>query len=127
MSDDRPADVLGALPRRRPHRRSQKRGALGEAPATAPAKAAAKATTKAPAKATAIEGASAARKARAERLRQPAQPAGTPTAPRVRAPAPPSGPEILGTAVNAVAELAEIGLTASARALRGALARLPRP
>jgi hypothetical protein len=34
---------------------------------------------------------------------------------------------VLGTAVQAAAELAEIGLMASARALRGALARLPRP
>jgi hypothetical protein len=33
----------------------------------------------------------------------------------------------LGTAVQAAAELAEIGLKASARALRGALSRLPRP
>jgi hypothetical protein len=44
------------------------------------------------------------------------------------APAPPpntAGP--VGTAVQAAAELAEIGLSVSARALRGALARLPRP
>ncbi|HEV3056150.1 MAG TPA: hypothetical protein VGX45_15915 [Solirubrobacteraceae bacterium] len=40
---------------------------------------------------------------------------------------PPSGAEILGTAVHAAAELAEIGLTAGARALRSAIARLPRP
>jgi len=33
----------------------------------------------------------------------------------------------LGIAVQAAAELAEIGLSASARALRGVLARLPRP
>jgi hypothetical protein len=31
------------------------------------------------------------------------------------------------TALGAAAELAEIGLQASARALRGALSRLPRP
>ncbi|MGI9183477.1 MAG: hypothetical protein ACR2GZ_00710 [Solirubrobacteraceae bacterium] len=53
-------------------------------------------------------------------------------APRVssagRKPPPPdpaAGP--LGTAVQAAAELAEIGMMASARALRGALSRLPRP
>ncbi|MGI8505632.1 MAG: hypothetical protein ACR2MK_02300 [Solirubrobacteraceae bacterium] len=33
----------------------------------------------------------------------------------------------VATAVQAAAELAEIGLMASARALRGALSRLPRP
>jgi hypothetical protein len=35
--------------------------------------------------------------------------------------------EILGTAVQATAELAEIGLALSARALRNAASRLPRP
>jgi hypothetical protein len=45
------------------------------------------------------------------------------------APPPPadSGDGILTTAVQAAAELAEIGLTASARALREALSHLPRP
>jgi len=40
---------------------------------------------------------------------------------------PPAGANVLGTAVQAAAELAEIGLSLSARALRGALSRLPRP
>jgi hypothetical protein len=40
---------------------------------------------------------------------------------------PPTGGDILGTAVHAAAELAEIGLTAGARAVRNAVARLPRP
>ncbi len=40
---------------------------------------------------------------------------------------PAAGAHILGTAVQATAELAEIGLSLSARALRGALSRLPRP
>jgi hypothetical protein len=48
--------------------------------------------------------------------------------PPVRAPGPApdttAGP--LTTAVQAAAELTEIGLSAGARALRGALARLPR-
>jgi hypothetical protein len=43
------------------------------------------------------------------------------------APAPAPRPGAVGTAVQAAAELTEIGLMASARALRGALARLPRP
>ena len=62
------------------------------------------------------------------------QSAGTKAAPkrladskRAPAPSPPSSDGIVGTAVQAAAELAEIGLMASARALRGALARLPRP
>jgi hypothetical protein len=38
-----------------------------------------------------------------------------------------NGATPLGTAVQAAGELAEIGLKASARALRGALSRLPRP
>jgi hypothetical protein len=40
---------------------------------------------------------------------------------------PASGTDILGTAVQAAAELAEIGLSVSARAIRGAVSRLPRP
>jgi hypothetical protein len=61
------------------------------------------------------------------RLRQPAQPEGTPEARRPTRPAPPSAPDILGTAVQAAAELAEIGLSVSARAIRRAVSRLPRP
>jgi hypothetical protein len=60
-------------------------------------------------------------------LRQPAQPRGVPTTPRGRRPAPPPGRDVLGTAVQAAAELAEIGLSLGARALRGAAARVPRP
>ncbi len=50
-------------------------------------------------------------KPRAERLRQPPQPAGTPPKPRSRKPAPATGADIISTAVQAAAELAEIGLT----------------
>jgi hypothetical protein len=35
--------------------------------------------------------------------------------------------DVLGTAIQAVAELAEIGISATARAIRGAVDRLPRP
>jgi hypothetical protein len=38
-----------------------------------------------------------------------------------------SEPSVLKTAVQAVAELAEIGLTLGARLLRSAVSRLPRP
>ena len=53
--------------------------------------------------------------------RQPGAP------PTTRAPEPPDRPSAVATAAQAAAELAEIGLTMSARALRGALSRLPRP
>jgi hypothetical protein len=38
-----------------------------------------------------------------------------------------AGTDILATAVQAAAELAEIGVTVSARMLRRAVSRLPRP
>jgi hypothetical protein len=210
MSDERPSDVLSALPRTRPHRRSGKRAersvdtpasaaepAAGEAkpaaraakPAAGAAKpqaeklkaaaakpkaakpparkptstkptaakptarkpstakptaakpAAAKPTAAKPTAAKSAAATPAARKPRAgtgagtraktpyqgERLRQPPQPAGTPSRQRSRKPVPASGTEILGTAVQAAAELAEIGLSVSARALRNAVSRLPKP
>ena len=51
---------------------------------------------------------------------------GATSQPRSAAPPPPEQAGALGTAVQAAAELTEIGLKASARALRGALTRLPR-
>jgi hypothetical protein len=56
---------------------------------------------------------------------QPRTQAPRPAGGKPPAPDPATGP--LGTAVQAAAELAEIGMMASARALRGALSRLPRP
>ncbi len=63
----------------------------------------------------------------APRMRQPAQPAGVPRTPREVPPEDPSSRHLLGTAAQAAAELAEIGLSASARALRRVVDRLPRP
>ena len=125
MPDQRPSEVLGALPHKRPQRRSTKRPLRSdEAAAPAPPKAAAK-----PAKPTAARSSARRAPARAKRntqtLRQPPQPGGIPSQPR--APVPPDRPEILGTAVQAAAELAEIGLALSARALRRAMSRIPRP
>jgi hypothetical protein len=40
---------------------------------------------------------------------------------------PAAGADIVSTAVQAAAELAEIGMTVSARALRNAVSRLPKP
>ncbi|HEY4826665.1 MAG TPA: hypothetical protein VIH85_07845 [Solirubrobacteraceae bacterium] len=180
MSTDRPSDVLGALPRRRPHRRSDKRAAPAatqgssaertESPAkprSTPARGGrsttAKRTPAARRKAAAQTGATArtseatgrsagatartseatarsagakaqivdappgATRRRPERLRQPAQPPGVPPMSDAPRPEEPGSRRILGTAAQAAAELAEIGLTASARALRNAVARLPRP
>jgi hypothetical protein len=195
MSEERPSDVLGALPRTRPHRRSDKRGAPqaatrpppGDAaeatnatpnivadqmtpdpPASQPtastaSKPSAKTTSKPSAKTTSKPRAKTASKPmaktaskpsaktasepsasgptanatpkrppapagpRAPRLRQPAQPDGTPAPRPNRNPAPPLAPDLVGTAVHAVAELAEIGLSVSARAIRSAVSKLPRP
>jgi hypothetical protein len=110
VSDDRPSDILGGLPRSRPQRRSDKRGAPdGRAQSTPKKRSATPSRT------------------RTEPLRQPKQPAGTPPKPDSRRPAPPSGPQIVSTVVQAAAELVEIGLSAGARAVRDTLGRLPRP
>jgi hypothetical protein len=61
------------------------------------------------------------------RLRQPPQPRGTPASPHPRRPVPASGSDILGTAVQAAAELAEIGVAAGKRALRNAVSKLAKP
>jgi hypothetical protein len=138
MNDDRPSEVLGGLPRTRPHRRSDKRAAPAVT-GTPKAQATPSARTKPAPRAKGATPRAKAPAPKAGRLRQPAQPAGTPSLrspathrrprpiPPARRTAAPSGGEILGTAVQAAAELAEIGLSASARALRNALARLPRP
>jgi hypothetical protein len=131
------SEVLSALPHRRPHRRSDKRAARPvktETTAAAPKTE----TAAAPKAKTATAKAKKASNGRAtkptpatrpapKRLRQPAQPAGAPPSPRSRGTVPSTGADALGTAVHAAAELAEIGLTAGARALRNAVARLPKP
>lgn len=155
LSDERPLDVLGALPRRRPHRRSEKRSSATPAGRSAPDRTEASdgVAEREPAanggvapRARGTRPASSARKApaarnatpalgsetigarRPERLRQPAQPAGAPPMPpRTEPPDPTTGTAILGIAAQAAAELAEIGLSVSARALRNAVSRLPRP
>ena len=133
MTDERPSEVLGALPHTRPHRRSQKRAArpangsdtVDQTKASTPKPTAAKKASSAAApKSSSPRRRPAPRK---QTLRQPAQPDGTPAAPSPRKPVPPGRTDVLGTAVQATAELAEIALTVSARALRGAIARLPRP
>jgi hypothetical protein len=144
LSDERPSDVLGALPHRRPQRRSDKRAApaarsgpttiangtsASTKRTTASTKRAA-ASTKHPeaARAHSPRPTTRATPRRPERLHQPAQPAGVPpTPPRPGVPDETTGRDILGIAAQAAAELAEIGLSVSARALRNAVSRLPRP
>jgi hypothetical protein len=99
MSDEEEPSVLGALPHSRPHRRSAKR-------ATRPA---------------ASEPA-----AQAAPAPEPEQGEESGTG-RKACPGGPGAAELLTTAVQAAAELAEIGLMAGARALRMVVSRLPRP
>jgi hypothetical protein len=71
----------------------------------------------------------AARPAAEERKRVPLRPDGQRVAAQKAAkpPAPEARPDLFGTAVQAAAEIAEIGLSATARAIRSAISRLPRP
>src|SRR5689334_1211558 len=123
MNDDRPTDLLSALPHTRPHRRSEKRGtpAGGEKP-TASGASRSSAPARKPARANRTPR-KPAKRSSDTRLRQPAQPRGIPAARRApkRKPAPATGAEIVGTAVQAVGELAEIGVALGTRALRNAL------
>jgi hypothetical protein len=115
MSEDKPHEILGGLPRTRPHRRSDKRGAARPS------------NGRGTAKTSGGSGSKPAGRNRSAPLRQPKQPRGTPPKPASRRPAPPTGPQIVSTVVRAAAELAEIGLSAGSRAFRDALGRIPRP
>jgi hypothetical protein len=98
-------EVLSSLPRTRPERRSTKRGA--RKPAADPAKPkVAKATPRPKAKAAAPREI----------------PASGYAVPKTASPVNAGGTELVGTAIQAVGELASLGT----RALRGALSRLPK-
>jgi hypothetical protein len=134
MSDEPNPDILGSLPRTRPHRRSAKRTATKPAAASKPtATAAAKPkaaaakpkTSVAKPKTAAAKPKTPAAEPKPAPTRRPATPGRTATP--ARRSEPPSGTELIGTVVQAAAELAEIGLSVSARAVRNAVARLPRP
>jgi hypothetical protein len=156
MSPEPKPGVIGSLPRTRPHRRSAKRAApgIGTPPtptptppvdtqsAAEPAVAKAAAPKRAPAAKTAKPKSprAAVAAATAKPKRTPAPKAAAPkrgpapvkpdaTAPSepVAADPSPGSHGVVETAVQAAAELAEIGLHASARALRRAVSRLPRP
>jgi hypothetical protein len=114
-------DVMSSLPRTRPQRPSRRRasGRTGDAK-----------SKRAPRAAAAPSGASRAASGRPK-------PAGVrPSAatraarnapPPQRPPSPPSGTDLVGTAVQAAGEIAQLGLTLGTRALRDAVKRIPRP
>jgi outer membrane biosynthesis protein TonB len=121
MSDEPPPGVLGGLPHRRPHRRSEKRAAQPHVAASTPAP---------PPVAPKPRPKAKPRSSRPPQVRVAKPRPSRPPQVRVAKPAPSPPPSTAGpveTAVQAAAELAEIGLSVSARALRSALARLPRP
>ena len=141
-------DVLTSLPRSRSTRRSAKRaGAPQDAagakptPATQPeAAAAAKAKPKPAAKRKPQAKAPATAKPKATSKPKPASGATAGAQAPSSPPPPPAGwaapqagradggrGELLGTAVQAVGELAQIGLAYGGQALRQALSRLPKP
>ena len=130
MADDEPKpDVLSSLPRTRPQRRSAKRDAPVKAKA-APRKASngTKAAAKPRATSAAKPRAKAAAKPRAAAAKGTAKipPAGF-APPRDTGERPvPSGAELVGTAIQAAGELAQIGIAVGGQALKSALGRLGR-
>ncbi len=113
MADD--PEILGSLPRTRPHRRSARR-AGGVVPESACADADRPTPRRPrPVRTAAPETKVAGAAARSRPAEAPAHRAG------------PDPAQILGTALRAAGEIAEIGLTVGTQALRGALERLPRP
>jgi hypothetical protein len=122
-SDEREgAEVLKSLPARRPQRRSARRG--GAKPAArkpAPRKKAA---------ATAKQSATAARKPAAGHRPAGVRPSEATRAasstPGQRPAQSPEGIELVGTAIQAAGELAQIGLTVGGQVLKRAVKRLPK-
>ena len=105
-------EVLKSLPARRPQRRSTRR----EAPARKPT------ARKPPA---ARKGRPAARKPAG--VRPSAATKAASSTPSKRPAQPPEGVELVGTAIQAAGELAQLGLTLGTKVLRGAVSRIPRP
>ena len=106
-------EVLSSLPRTRPERRSAKRATRG----SAAAKAAAKPKPRP--------------KAKAAPRPKPAPPRRVPPAgyavPKTGSPVSSGSTELVGGAIQAIGELANLGVALGARALRDALTRLPKP
>ena len=119
-AEDQTPDVLTSLPRTRPQRRSAKRDAPKKA--TAAAKPAAAAKRPAPKRAAAKPKATkpkAAPKAKAQAAAK-IPPAGYATPPKDEG-GTPSGVELVGTAIQAAGELAQIGAAIGKQALKSAL------
>jgi hypothetical protein len=112
-------EVLSGLPNARPHRRSAKRDRATDAAASAKAKPAAKPKADPAAKP----------KAKPKTPTQAAPPKSTVPPAGYATPRDdgPHGADLVGTAVQAVGELAQIGLAAGGRAIKSAIQRLPRP
>jgi hypothetical protein len=127
-------EVLSSLPSTRPQRRSARRtsGEKAARPQAAKAKGTgAKATSRPRAKAAGPKaGARPRAKAKSGRptaVRPSAATKAAGTQPRRRPPQTPQGVELVGTAIQAAGELAQLGLQLSTRALAGAVRRIPRP
>lgn len=129
-------DVMSSLPRTRPQRPSRRResGRAGDTRAKAKPtpRAAAKAAPTKASRARAKPSAKASRAASARPKPQGVRPSAATQAagskpPPKRPPSPPSGTDLVGTAVQAAGELAQLGLTLGTRALRDAVKRIPRP
>ncbi len=110
---EKSSEILGALPRTRPQRRSSKRG-----PASDESKNSLEAGI-------AGDGPPAGARPPKDTPSPPARPRASSPPPPVAPP--PKRPGLAKTFVQAGAELAEIGLSVAARAVRDTVSRLPRP
>lgn len=105
-------EVLAGLPNARPHRRSAKRDQATAKPKRTAAPRAGSSTRKASTEANA-----APRKVPAAGYATPAEAASDA----------PKGADLFTTTLQAIGELAQIGVAAGGRAVKSALQRLPRP
>ena len=141
-SSDPPAggdrDVFSGLPNARPQRRSAKRDrpakqAKGASKAKkAPPQARAAASSRPAAARVKPRPAASSRPAAARAKPRPAAKTKAPAVPPAGYATPvdddrPRGTDLVGTAVQAAGELAQIGIAAGGRALKSAIERLPRP
>src|SRR4051794_26953980 len=128
--EETPPDVLSSLPRTRPQRRSAKRDAAAPKRAAGNGTAAA-ATPKANAAASTPKAAARPRAAAPRKPRPAPEPRIPPAGfqpPKDQQERPlPSGVELVGTAIQAAGELAQIGLAGGRQGVEGALGRAPGP
>ena len=115
-------DVMSSLPRTRPQRPSRRRasGRTGDAKSKRAPRAAGRAIQDVAGRRGALRSPPGVRPSAATQ-------AARNTPPPKRPPSPPSGTDLVGTAVQAAGELAQLGLTLGTRALRDAVKRIPRP